>query len=140
MVETLYPGVYVTEVAFEARPIDGVSTSTGPFTATSAATSELLQLHTSAPDWTQTSQGDPGVTLLQLIAHLGESLQFRSGTGPFDPHMHASLGRGIAAGLAIDTTPASSGSGVSLTAGLVLTPKGQPLESDRHTAHRVRKP
>lgn len=69
-----YPGVYVQEVATRMHPIEGVSTSTtGLLHAQQAA-------HT--PEWTDHNAGDPGVTLLQLFAFLGESLTYRAGLVP----------------------------------------------------------
>jgi phage tail sheath protein FI len=147
MIETLHPGVYVVEVVFHARPIDGVSTSTGPFVAASPGIAEVEMPHTPSPDWTQTGSGDPGITLPQLFAFLGESLQFRSAAGPLDRHMLANAGEGIADGLAVQAGPAGSSTGLNLAAGVALTPTGQPVEpagqlveSDRHAAHRIRKP
>jgi len=94
MIERLYPGVYVTEVAFNATPIAGVPTSTEglhpgvfvtevPFNArpidgvsTTAASFGALP---SAPAWTDHNQGDPGVTLLELFSWTAESLLYRAG-------------------------------------------------------------
>ncbi|HSB24202.1 MAG TPA: hypothetical protein VLE94_13975 [Burkholderiaceae bacterium] len=146
MIEVLHPGVYVAEVAFRAKPIDGVSTSTGPFVAAGPAAAEVQMPHTPSPDWTQAAPADPGITLLELFAFLGESLQFRSAAGPLDRHLHANAGQGIADGIAVQAGPAS-GTGLNLAAGLALTPAGQPVEpagqpaeSDRHAAHHIRKP
>jgi len=147
MIETLYPGVYIVEVPFHAKPIDGVSTSTGPFVAAGPAAAEVQLPHTPSPDWTQAGPADPGITLLELLAFLGDSLQFRSAAGSLDRHVLAGAGQGIADGLAVQAGPASSGTGLNLAAGLALTPAGQPVEpagqpveSDRHAAHRIRKP
>lgn len=147
MIETLYPGVYVVEVPFHAKPIDGVSTSTGPFVAASSGIAGVELPHTPSPDWTQAGSGDPGITLAQLFAFLGESLQFRVATSPLDRHLLADAGQGIADGLAVQAGPAGSGTGLNLAAGVALTPAGQPVEPagqpvelDRHAAHRIRKP
>jgi hypothetical protein len=147
MIETLHPGVYVVEVPFHAKPIDGVSTSTGPLVAASRSAAEVPPIDMPSPGWTQAGQADPGVTLLELFAFLGDSLQFRSAAGSLDRHLLASAGQGIADGLAVQAGPAGSGTGLNLAAGLALTPAGQPVEptgqpveSDRHAAHRIRKP
>jgi hypothetical protein len=50
MIERLHPGVYVIELPFEAKPIDGVATP-------------------SLPDWTDDNVHDPGVTLLSLLVY-----------------------------------------------------------------------
>jgi hypothetical protein len=94
MIERLYPGVYVTEVPFNAKPIAGVPTSTEslypgvfvnevPFNArpiegVSTTTASLSALP-SAPAWTDHNQGDPGVTLVELFSWTAESLLYRAG-------------------------------------------------------------
>lgn len=55
MIETLYPGVYLAEHAFRARPIDGVPTTGSP---------SLDPTPAPAPDWTEHGPADPGRTLL----------------------------------------------------------------------------
>jgi hypothetical protein len=60
-IEFLHPGVYLTELPFEAHPIDGVPQS--------------VPTHT--PDWTNPVQSDPGMTLIQLLAYTAESLAYR---------------------------------------------------------------
>ena len=57
MLHTVYPGVYLTEIAFRAHPVDGVPTG--------------------APsDWTGANVHDPGITLLQLLAWTAQPLRF----------------------------------------------------------------
>ena len=73
MIERLYPGVYLTEVPFDAKPIDGVSAMTSPSEGTHTAEHAARLGGESAPGWTQPNQGDPGVTLVELFAFLAET-------------------------------------------------------------------
>ena len=99
MPEYLHPGVYVAEVAAGAKPIDGVSTSTADLLG-SEVISRLHGLATvPAPDWTQYNQHDPGVTVLELLAWLTESLVYRTERLSEDGVTHAS--RLAAAALAL---------------------------------------
>ena len=78
MPEYLHPGVYVTEIASGAKPIEGVSTSTADLIG-SEVISKLHRLATvPAPEWTDYNQHDPGVTLLELFAWLTELLAHRT--------------------------------------------------------------
>lgn len=132
MIERLYPGVYVTEIAFRAQPIDGVSTSTAPFDP-AHATREAVVAPT--PDWTEHNQSDPGLTLVQLFAFLGESLLFPSSIA------HAQPGYGIAQGLAVGAGDGSPAAEVKVSRGLALASDGQTIEPDTtRSAHRIRKP
>ena len=78
MVEHLHPGVFVTEIPFHAKPIDGVTTSAATGDITRAAAPSAPLPSPPAPDWTQHNDSDPGVAFLQLFAWLGESLLFRA--------------------------------------------------------------
>ena len=60
MLERVYPGVFLTEVAFQSHPVEGVPTST--------------------PEWTDANRLDPGISLLQLFAWSAESLVYRANT------------------------------------------------------------
>lgn len=101
MIETRYPGVYLTEIATGVHPIEGVSTSQTQYpgvfleeiptgvhpidgvptsTAAAASTADGLPAHT--PEWTNHNEGDPGVTMLQLFAFLTESLLYRANLVP----------------------------------------------------------
>ena len=84
-----YPGVYVTEVASEAKPIEGVSTSTADCIGrdTIAALQRLSQ--PPAPDWTEHNTHDPGIALLDLLAWLAESLLYRTGQLPDEARLSA---------------------------------------------------
>ena len=99
MPEYLYPGVYVVEVAAGAKSIEGVSTSTADLIG-SDVISKLHRLATvPAPEWTQHNQHDPGVTVLELLAWLTESLVYRAERLSEDGVVHAS--RLAAAALAL---------------------------------------
>ena len=76
MIEIRYPGVYLTEVPTGVHSIDGVSTSTDGMTADPA------RAVLNAPAWTDGNQSDPGITLVQLFAFLGESLLYRANLIP----------------------------------------------------------
>jgi len=93
-----YPGVYVTEVPFDAKPIEGVPTST-------------------APEWTDFNQHDPGVTLLQLLAWASESLLYQTHTG-----------RGVVGGLAVDAHGAGGSPQVTASAGLAVGADGRRID------------
>jgi phage tail sheath protein FI len=69
MIERVYPGVYVTEMASGVRPIDGVPT------AVESAATEAAHPH--VPDWADHNTHDPGITLMELLAYSIESLQYR---------------------------------------------------------------
>jgi phage tail sheath protein FI len=84
-----YPGVYITEVESNVRPIDGVSTSTTNVLG-SAQLAHIKELANSvAPDWTGSDDGDPGVALLELFAWLAESLLYRVNQVPDAAAVHA---------------------------------------------------
>ena len=87
MPEYLHPGVYVTEIASGAKPIEGVSTSTDDFIGAIAVLQPLVRRL--APGWTEHNTHDPGVTLLRLCAWLTESLVYRSGELPEQGRLHA---------------------------------------------------
>jgi phage tail sheath protein FI len=77
-VEYLAPGVYVTEIATGAKPIEGVSTSTAGMVG-SDTLALLQQMAQPTPDWTDFNENDPGIALLELFAFITESLVYRNG-------------------------------------------------------------
>lgn len=77
----LHPGVYVQEIASGVRPIEGVSTSTGVSVQELAHNAHPID-GVPTPGWTDHNAGDPGVTLFQLFAFLGESLTYRANQVP----------------------------------------------------------
>jgi len=98
LTEYLHPGVYVTEIALNAKPIEGVPTSTSAILSEIVAEARRL-LGPLAPDWTETNNRDPGVALLELFAWLGETLVYRADPLPERGVLHAS--RLAAAALAL---------------------------------------
>jgi len=69
MIDRIYPGVYLAEVPFRAKPIDGVPTTQPPE-------------RTEAPAWTDTNSRDAGVTLVELFGFLSESPLYRADLAP----------------------------------------------------------
>ena len=120
MVERVFPGVYLTEVACSVRPIDGVSTSTADLPG--------------APAWTQANQNDPGVTLLELLSWTSASLAYRA-DGSFEHvALHAAVGSGVVSGLALGS--ADGAAGLTLTAGDAVGPDGRPITAHSNTHSR----
>jgi hypothetical protein len=78
MPEYLAPGVYIVEVDCHAKPIEGVSTSTSGFVLERLARDLAGVVRAHFPEWTGGASDDPGVTLLEAFAFLGEVLLFRA--------------------------------------------------------------
>jgi len=78
MPEYLYPGVYLEETAAETTAIEGVPTSAGDAALKSIAEEFVLTLRTHAPEWTDTADSDPGITILEAFAFLAEGLLYRA--------------------------------------------------------------
>ena len=132
MVEYLHPGVYVTEIPFAAKPIDGVPTSTAQGGLTHAALHSASLPSVPSPDWTQHNDGDPGVTFLQMLAWLGDLSLFRT---------VANVGWGVAHELAVEPQDANKSADVTVSRGLAIASDGQPCETESNrSSHRVRKP
>jgi hypothetical protein len=131
MVDRLYPGVFLSELAFRATPIDGVPTSA--LASALHATDRHAPAH--VPDWTDQAPDDPGITLAQVFAFLGESLQYRTS------HAAHVAARGVVSGLAVCGDGARSSDALQVSAGLALAPDGQPVERTASSdAPRVKKP
>jgi hypothetical protein len=125
MIESLYPGVFVSEVPFNAKPIDGVSTST---TALRAAAYAVLP-NPPAPQWTDRNSCDPGVTQLELLCWLADGLLARTGLGGHAARRdHAQ--RGVGAGLAVDASVAGAAPAVSVSPGLAIGSDGRSVDFD----------
>ena len=75
MPELLYPGVYLVERGTQARPIEGVATSTEGLVAESLDGSRMVP-SMAAPEWTDRNDHDPGVTMLELFGWTREALAF----------------------------------------------------------------
>jgi len=141
MVERTYPGVYVTEFALHAKPIDGVSTSTTPIDVAQAAAREARVPAEPAPDWTEHRPNDPGITLVQMFAWLGESLLFRAPAHATHATTHIQSGWGVVQGLAVEPHGADDTGGIELSRGLAIAASGQPVSTEADTSpHHVRKP
>jgi len=133
MIERAYPGVHLSEVAGGAKPIEGVPVGTSP-TQTSA---QRNPPPSAAPDWTQHNSSDPGVTLVELLAWLGDLELFRA--TPEHHAAHALAPWGVVQGLAVDEGKGASG--VSVAPGSASAADGQPVTTDSSThAHRRHKP
>ncbi|HEY0878482.1 MAG TPA: hypothetical protein VGE10_08505 [Zeimonas sp.] len=74
MAEYLAPGVYLEETDSTPTPIPGVSTSIDD--ATARTLTESVRRVVNVPDWTDSNESDPGVTLIELFAWLAESLVY----------------------------------------------------------------
>jgi hypothetical protein len=112
MIERLYPGVYLTELPCDPRPIEGVSPP---------------------PDWTQLNPTDPGVTLVQLLAFVSETLLWRD---KLVPELRARPHWGVAQGLAVADPNASEAPNVEVSAGLALDARGLTVDLDASLAAR----
>ncbi len=77
MAEYLAPGVYIEETDSAPTPIPGVSTSIDDATARMLV--ESVRRVVDVPDWTDTNESDPGITLIELFAQLAESLLHAQG-------------------------------------------------------------
>lgn len=130
MIERVAPGVFVTEVDFRAKTIEGVPTSTGAL----AGPGELEQARapsiSDAPAWTDANQNDPGVTFLELFAWIGDSLAYRADLDP-----RAAFGAGIVSGLEVE--PSADGAGVNATPGEALGSDGRPLDTHAESKRRL---
>lgn len=124
MIERLYPGVFVTEVAFDAKPIDGVSTSTAAFRAATSAA-----LPDPPPQWPDHNQHDPGVTPPELLSWVAEELLYRAGpVGDAVRRAHAPWG--VVDGLAIEASGAGPAPAVSVSPGVAVGPEGGSIDAD----------
>jgi hypothetical protein len=107
MPEYLSPGVYVEEIDAGVKPIPGVSTSLEGSVLEDLAVEFRRAMRTSVPAWTEINESDPGVTLLEVLAFLSESLLYR--TKPVPERGRAAASRAIAAlsGLGLACEPGS---------------------------------
>jgi hypothetical protein len=104
MIERSYPAVYLEEVAFNAKPIDGVPTA---------------QSGTGVPAWTDANAHDPGMTLPGLLRFLAEPLW-----------VHAELGRGTVDGLAVEAADSAHAPAVRVSEGVALDCAGREVATD----------
>lgn len=99
MIERSYPGVYLSEVAFSARPIDGVSTDRATATGIDRLRPEPP---VEEPAWTDANANDPGITLVELLDWVSEFTLYGGPAQLHDPLQHIAVEAGIAGGLAND--------------------------------------
>jgi hypothetical protein len=130
MIERIAPGVFVTEVGFSAKTIEGVPTSTGGFTRPGEYEQAQVPSISAAPAWTGANESDPGVTFLELFAWIGDSLAYRADLDP-----HAAFGAGIVSGLEVET--GADGAGVNVTPGQAIGSEGRPVDAHADSAQRV---
>jgi hypothetical protein len=78
MPEYLHPGVYVEDTQPGAKSIAGVATSIDAATLGALAVELRRAMQTHVPNWTDSNESDPGITLLEVSAFLAESLLFRA--------------------------------------------------------------
>jgi hypothetical protein len=93
MLEASYPGVHLSEVAFSAAPIEGVSTdATGIDRLRSEPPVE-------APAWTNANASDPGMSLVDLFSWVSEFTTYGGPRNLPDPPRHIAVEADIAGGL-----------------------------------------
>ena len=98
MPEYLAPGVYVVEVPARVRPIQGVPTSVTSFLGKDVVEKWQRRLG-DHPSWTDHNTHNPGITMLEMLAWISETLVYRTGQIPDAGVVHAS--RAAAAALAL---------------------------------------
>jgi len=141
MVEYLHPGVYVTEIPSQVRPIEGVATSTAHATPPLAAIGHVRLPHDGTPAWTDHNDSDPGVTLLQLFAWLCESMRFAAPLHPAGRPADVPVRRGVVQGLAVEGQDTGRAGELRMSPGMALTAHGRPIEPESTTvAVRRKKP
>ncbi len=69
----------------------------------------------SAPEWTSSNTGDPGITVLELFAHALDDLVYR--TGAATPHARALAEDVVRRAAALAAAPASAGTTTTAAAG-----------------------
>jgi hypothetical protein len=109
MPEYLAPGVCVVEVEWRAKPIPGVPTRIDDEELRAIALIVRERLARFSPQWTDFNDDDPGVTLLELFAWVGEVLMYRSETLPERGKVHADRLAALALTLVADREHAPGG-------------------------------
>jgi hypothetical protein len=132
MPEYQYPGVYVEEHD-TAKPILGVSTSIDNLTTRSLA-SELREIVLRIdPDWTDHNTSDPGVTVLEVLAWIAETVIYRANAIPEQGRRAAER---AAAALATLSEPCRQADAAltrpRFSPGQLLTAKDLQLEQNYH--------
>jgi hypothetical protein len=137
MIERLHPGVFVSEVAFDATSIDGVSPSEHWYNTAQTPDRPALASGAPAPAWTQGNQSDPGIPLLQLFAFLSDALLSRSS---LIPERHGCQHWGVVHGLGVRTAETSVAPGANVSSGLAVGPDGRQIARDCAVAAHFPKP
>ena len=109
MPEYLAPGIYVVEVEWRAKPIPGVPTHINDEELRATALIIRERLARFSPQWTDFNDSDPGVTLLELFAWVGEALIYRSEALPERGKVHANRLAASALTLLADSESAPGG-------------------------------
>ena len=109
MPEYLAPGVYVVEVEWRAKPIPGVPTRIDGEELRVMALILHERLARFHPQWTDFNASDPGVSLLELFAWMGEALIYRSEPLPERGRLHAARLAAGALALLRDREPVRGG-------------------------------
>src|SRR5256885_11633784 len=127
MIEPLFPGVLLTEVAFSAKPIEGVSTSNSAFVGMTSLERLARTSTDEPPAWTETNESDPGLPLPELFAWLGESIAYRAEQNFEHFVPHTVLGTGVASGFAVGAGHAGA---PTVAPGEAVGPDGRALGSN----------
>jgi hypothetical protein len=109
MPEYLAPGVYIVETAGTAKPIPGVPTRIDDEELRAMVLIVRERLARFSPHWTDANDSDPGVTLLELVAWIGEALIYRTGELPERGRLHAARLAAGALALLAEREPARGG-------------------------------
>jgi hypothetical protein len=75
MPEILYPGVYIEEIETNPRPIEGVPTDKLTMDSLAEQLREIIRQH--APEWSDFNSHDPGITLIQVLAWVSDTILYR---------------------------------------------------------------
>jgi len=127
MIERLFPGVFLTEVAFSAKPIEGVSTSNSDLAGVIPVERLAQEATVTPPAWTEANESDPGLALPELFAWLGESIVYRTQLNRGHLVPHTVIGTGVASELSVISNRAGA---ATVVPGVVARPDARTLGSD----------
>ena len=128
MVEPLFPGVLLTEVAFGAQPIEGVSPSNPDFVGMTSFERLARTSTVEPPAWAQANESDPGLPLAELSAWLGESVAYRTEQSFEHFVPHAVIGTRVASGPVVGSGHA--GGALTVARKEAVGPDARTLSSD----------
>jgi hypothetical protein len=126
--------LYLTEVSFAAKAIEGVSTSTAGLSGTSERDLPLPSPSAGSPAWTDANQSDVGVTLLQLFSWADDALAYRNASKLEHLVRHPAFAGGIVSGLGVE---GDHGPRLKVLPGLALDPVGRPIQTQIVSAQPV---